>query len=105
MDSDIAERLLSKPSRKWQRCNHTAPKLPTKGMISLPDTTPMDSRPGYILPLIGFTKVSEEGSDPPLPTTCVDTFVPMTSSLPPWGKGDYPSTWKIQAWTEIMADL
>ena len=90
--SDISEQLLSKASRKQWRCDHAAPELPTGGMIPFSDTTPVDSGIGHILPLIGFTKVGKEGPDPPLPTAHMDAMVPMMSTIPPWGKGDSPTS-------------
>ena len=100
-----AQQIL-KEMMETQSCSSQAPY---QGMILFPNTTTVDSGLGHILPLIAFTKVSEEGSDPPLPITHVDTIdsSSMGEGRPPCIHDGVttPSTWKIQAQTEIIADL
>ena len=57
-------------------------------MIPFSKSAPMDVGPRDILPLVGFTKVGEHRPDPPLLTTHINTTIPMTSTVSPWGKGD-----------------
>ena len=111
LDSDTAEKLLSKGSRKQQRCDHTAPELPARGMIPFPNAPPMDVGPGNVLSLIGHrdwwrgTKHASANWD------CWAHGGFNTSSM---GEGRSPSihnrettlsAWEIQAQTKIVANL
>ena len=83
--------MLNKNTRKQWRHEHAASKLPTRGTISLPTSTPVDIGLRHVLPLIGHTKFDEEGPDLPLPTGIVEPM-PMGLTLPPWRKGDPPAS-------------
>ena len=61
-------------------------------MVPFPDSEPVDVSPGHILPLVGFTKVGEQGPDPPLLTAHIDISVPMMLIPSPWGRGDPPAS-------------
>ena len=52
-------------------------------MIPFLNTTPVDIGLGNILPKVGFTGISEEGPNPPLPTGLVEPAVPTALTLPP----------------------
>ena len=79
-------------------------------MIPFPDSEPMGVGLGHILPLIGLTKVEEQGPVSPLPTAHINITIPTTLTPSPWGRGDppasrtqkLPSTWKDQAWTKSV---
>ena len=87
-DSDIAEdNSLSGSSWKWWRCDIPALELLSRGTIPFPDSEPVEVGPGHVLSLIGFTKVGEQGPDPPLPTAHIDVAVLTTFTSSLWGRG------------------
>ena len=88
-DSDVTENTsLSRSSWKQWRHDYATPELLTSKIVPFPNIAPMDIGPGHILPLAGFTKVGEQGPDPPLPTAHVNTIILMISTLSQWGRGD-----------------
>ena len=58
-NSDIAEQLLSKTSRK-QRCNTGALDVPPRGMTAFPDAEPMGVGPHMVLPPVGSEQLALE---------------------------------------------
>ena len=70
---------------KMQQCDSISTNW---GNDTFPESEPIDVGPGHILPLVGFTKVGEQGPNPPLPTAHVDTTIPKMLTISPWGRGD-----------------
>ena len=77
LDSDIAEKLLSKTSRKCQQDDIGALDMPYGGMIAFSNAKPKEIGPSMELLPVG----SEQKA--------LDTMVPIATSGPPllWGKG------------------
>ena len=93
MDSDMAENTsFSQSCWKRQRCDNTALQLPVGGMMPFPESEPIDIGPRHILLLMGFTKVGEQGPDPPLPTTHINVAIPTALTVSLWEKGDSPTS-------------
>ena len=71
MDSDIAEHLLSKTSRKQQRHDTGPLDVPPRGVTEFPNAEPMEVGPHTILLPIGSEKQAPE------------TMVPAVTVMPP----------------------
>ena len=71
LDSDIAEKTLSKASRKRWHCDTGAPDVPPGGMTTFPDAEPMELGPHMMLP-----PVESEQQMP-------ETMVPAATMVPP----------------------
>ena len=86
-DSDIAEQMLSKTSRKRWCCDTGMPDIPPRGMIEFPDAEPMEVGPHTVLPPVGSEQQAPE-------TTVLTVTVLPLSTLAPllWGKGDPPAS-------------
>ena len=87
MDSDIAEKTLSKTSRKQRRCDTGPSNIPTGEMTEFPDAEPMEVGLHTVLPPVGSAQQA--------PETMVSTATVMPSStLAPllWEKGDPPAS-------------
>ena len=88
MDSDIAEQMLSKSSRKQQRHDTRVPDVPSGGLPEFPNTEPMEMGPHTVLPHVG--SVAQAVPEPVVPAAMV--IPPSTLAPSLWGKGDPPAS-------------
>ena len=88
MDSEMAEKTLSKSSRK-RRCRDTGPPdVEPGGLTELPDAEPIKLGLHTVLPPVGSEM---QATTEPAATT--EAVPPPTTLVPsPWGKGDPPAS-------------
>ena len=88
MDSDIAEQMLSKSSRKRQQHDTGPPDVQPGGMTEFPDAEPMELGPHMVLPPV--RSVTQAAQEPVVPAAMV--IPPSTLAPSLWGKGDPPAS-------------
>ena len=87
-DSDMAEQMLSKSSRKRRRRDTGPPDDRPGGMTEFPYAEPMELGPHMVLPPVG--SVPQAVPEPVVPAATVLPLSTLAPSL--WGKGDPPAS-------------